>query len=166
MREALQTLQHRSIDPLDAVEDVLLACEYEYERRDGEIVIDGGNGECAIGLFFAWEAELETLQVTGVIDMSLIAAERPALYELLAVANERLWMGHFALWGDEGLPMFRHSLYMGGGLRLNHDHVLNVIETAFAECERFAPAFRFLAERSGTARQAVDAALLYTMGEA
>ena len=39
------------------------------------------------------------------------------MHELLALINEKMWLGHFGMWEDEGLPMFRHALLLQLRLR-------------------------------------------------
>mgnify|MGYP003694190889 CR=1 FL=1 len=36
------------------------------------------------------------------------------IHGLLALINEKMWLGHFDLWTDEGLPMFRHAIPLRG----------------------------------------------------
>ena len=39
------------------------------------------------------------------------------MYQLIAQINEQLWIGHFDLWTNEGLVMFRHALLLNGRWR-------------------------------------------------
>src|ERR1051325_8910878 len=47
-----------------------------------------------------------------------------------------MWCGHFDLWSEEALPMFRHVLLLRGG-RPTSGQVEDLIEIAITECERF-----------------------------
>ncbi len=38
------------------------------------------------------------------------------MYRLIAQINEQLWLGHFDLWTQEGLVMFRHALLLNGAV--------------------------------------------------
>ena len=34
-------------------------------------------------------------------------------YELLALVNEQLWLGHFDVWSNGGVLLYRHGLMLG-----------------------------------------------------
>jgi len=86
--------------------------------------------------------------------------------ELLMLANETLWLGHFTIWIDEGLPMFRHALPLRGAKVPTIGQIQDMVETALYECERFYPAFQFVIWGGRSAKEAMAAALLETVGEA
>jgi hypothetical protein len=86
------------------------------------------------------------------------------IYELLAKLNERLWMGHFAIWVEEGIPMYRHTVRLPN--RLDIDLVSELMELAMQECERYYPAFQFVIWGGRTAEDAIASSLLDTVGEA
>jgi hypothetical protein len=98
--------------------------------------------------------------------MRVPESRRAAIAELLAIANEKLWIGHFALWAEEGLPMFRYSLLLGSDLNLGIDRLESLIDVAISECERFYPAFQYVTWGGKAPTEAVEAAMLDTVGEA
>ena len=87
------------------------------------------------------------------------------IYPLLAQLNERLWLGHFDLWTEESVPLFRHTLLVRGG-PLTPEHVEEVVDIAVSECERAYPAFQFVIWGGKTADEAITAAMFETVGEA
>ena len=92
--------------------------------------------------------------------------KRDSIFQLLAMANEKLWLGHFEIWPDEGLPVFRHaSLFREGSLASVH-LIEDLVEIAVSECERFYPAFQFVIWGGKEPADAMMAALLETEGEA
>ncbi len=54
------------------------------------------------------------MHFTCTFDLKVPEKRRAALYELLARANERLWIGHFGMDPDDGMPLFRHSVLLRG----------------------------------------------------
>ena len=88
------------------------------------------------------------------------------VYELLALINDRMWLGHFCLWADESLPMYRHAMPLRGAGGLAREQVEDVLEVAVSECERFYPAFQHLVWGGKGAAEAIAAAMVETVGEA
>ena len=86
--------------------------------------------------------------------------------ELLSLINEKLWLGHFGLWQDEGLPMFRHALPLRGLSGPSTELIEDLLDTALVECERFYPAFQYVIWGGKSPLDAIAAALVDTVGEA
>ena len=68
--------------------------------------------------------------ISCALDMRVPENRRTAVAELLAVANEKLWIGHLSLWAEEGLPMFRYSLLLGPELSLSAERLESLIDVA------------------------------------
>lgn len=152
--------------PIDVVEHFASVKEWVFDRRsDEEVAIEAPGSWCDYGLFFAWSEELRALHFSCAFDMRVPAKARGQIYELLAHLNERLWIGHFALWMDEGVPMFRHTVQVPDRAA-SRQTVEELIDIAVGECERFYPAFQFVIWGGKSAREAIQAAMLDVMGEA
>ena len=91
---------------------------------------------------------------------------RAEIYELLALVNDSMWLGHFGIWESEGLPMFRHALPLRGAPFLAPEQVEDLLDVTISECERFYPAFQFLVWGGKNPSDALDAAIIETVGEA
>ena len=61
------------------------------------------------------------------------------MYELLALANEKLWLGHFGLEQDDGMPVFRHAVLLRGAPGASAESLEDMVDIALTECERFFP---------------------------
>lgn len=154
-------------NPLDVVEATLSHYEWPMDRAtDSEMTVQLPGQWCTYSLFVNWSEAAQAVQFTCAFDMRVVAERQAEVYELLARANETLWLGHFTLWGEDGLPMFRHSLPLKGMGEPSMDQVRDVVETALYECERFFPAFQYVIWGGRTAKEAVSAALIETAGEA
>jgi hypothetical protein len=82
------------------------------------------------------------------------------------MVNEQLWVGHFDLWTQDGLVMFRHALVLAGGVEATSMQCQALLSSALESCEGYFPAFQFVVWAGKTARTALDAAMFETSGEA
>lgn len=166
MRHAAALKERQAANPLDMVEEIVVANDWAFDRRgDDEIAIDVPGAWGTYTLFFAWSERLGALHFSATIDLRIAARRRQAVCELLAEVNERMWLGHFALWGEESLPMFRHSVLTRDG-GPGHDHIEDLVRVAITECDRFYPAFQYVVWGGKAAGEAMAAAMLDTVGEA
>jgi hypothetical protein len=65
------------------------------------------------------------------------------MYRLIAQINEQLWLGHFDLWTQEGLVMFRHALLLNGAVA-TPGQCEAMLRAALEACERYYQAFQFV----------------------
>ncbi len=152
---------------LDIVEDFLTAQEWAFERfGDEEVtaVVPGAWGE--IHLRYLWREEAGLLQIAAVFDARVPNAKRSKIHETLALINERLWLGHFEIWSEEGALMFRHAVLLTDNDIHTAALTEAVTQAAIKECERFYPVFQFVLWADKSPEEAVEAAMLETMGEA
>jgi len=80
--------------------------------------------------------------------------------------NEQLWIGHFDLWTQDGMVMFRHALVLAGGVEATSQQCQAMLSSALEGCEGYFPAFQFVVWAGKPAREALDAAMFETSGEA
>ena len=154
-------------NPLDVVESIAEVNEWMFDRRsDQEMAVQAPGTWCDYSLFFAWNDDIEAMHFTCAFDMRVPPARRGPLYELLAVVNEKLWLGHFGFWEDKGLPLFRHAVPMRGADGLSLGQMEDLVDNALFECERFYPAFQYVLWGGKSAADAVSAAMVETVGEA
>src|SRR5690606_41496537 len=60
-----------------------------------------------------WRAEDRVLQLLCLPEIRVPEAKRKAGYELLALINEQLWLGHFDIWSSGGVLLYRPGLKIG-----------------------------------------------------
>ena len=96
----------------------------------------------------------------------LSAVPRDEVQRLIAMINEQLWIGHFDLWIKDGIVMYRHALVLAGGVAASGPQCEALLATALDACERYFPAYQFVVWAGKTAREALDAAMFETAGEA
>ena len=162
-----ETISSLRVSPLDVVERMASVNDWAFERAcDDEIniLIKGRWSDYQVS--FTWMDNLEALHMACAFDMKVSDHRRSELQQLIAHMNEQMWIGHFDLWPDDGMVMFRHALLLTGGLEATDQQCKTVLGTALDTCERYYPAFQFVLWAGKTAREAMDAAMFETSGEA
>ena len=99
-------------------------------------------------------------------DIRVSDDKRPQAYELLALVNEQVWLGHFDIWSNGNVLLYRHGALLGDEGLLSLDQAQALVETAIDECDRFYPAFQFVLWGDKSPRAALDSALVDAAGEA
>jgi hypothetical protein len=160
-------VRERATNPLDVLEQIVAANEWAFERRsDGEMAAEAPGKWCDYGLFFSWSPEISAMHFSCAFDMKVPPEGRAKLFELLAMANEKLWIGHFGLESEEGVPVFRHSVLLRGAPSASAESLEDMVDIAITECERFFPAFQFVLWGGKAPGDALQAAMLDCVGEA
>ncbi|MBI2618135.1 YbjN domain-containing protein [Candidatus Kaiserbacteria bacterium] len=154
--------------PLDIVEKLVEIQDWMFERRgDDEIAVQVPGMWCEYSLFFAWHSELEAMHFSCAFDIRVPPDRRACVNELIIlINNEMVWMGHFILWSDDGLPMFRHAMSFRGTKGPTREQVEDIVDTAIRNCEGLFPAFQYVTWSGMTAKEAIAAAMINTEGEA
>jgi hypothetical protein len=167
MSASLHLDRDRSTNPLDILEQIIAANEWAFERRsDGEMAAEAPGKWCDYGLHFSWSHEISAMAFTCAFDMKVPADRREKLYELLALANDRLWIGHFGIEAEDGVPVFRHSVLLRGAPGASAESLEDMVDIAITECERFFPAFQFVLWGGKAPAEALAASMLDCVGEA
>jgi hypothetical protein len=167
MSASLSASYDVAANPLDIMEQIITANEWEFDRRnDSEMAAEAPGNWCDYGLYFNWSHEISVMHFTCAFDLKVPEKQRQALYELLALANEKLWLGHFGLEAEDGMPVFRHAVLLRGAPGASAESLEDMVDIALTECERFFPAFQFVLWGGKTPAQALAAAMLECQGEA
>ena len=166
----MQTSQIRSTrreHPLDVVERLAAANEWAFERDDQDevqVTVTGAWTDYQVA--FSWLPDLETLHIGCAFDLKVPLRRRADTLELIAIANEQLWLGHFDLWTGEGVVMFRHAHLLTGGAHPTTAQCESLMSNALLACERYYQAFQFVVWAGKNAREAINSLMLETRGEA
>lgn len=113
-----------------------------------------------------WRAEDRVLQLLCLPDIRVTDAKKHALYEALALINEQLWVGHFDVWSNGGVVLYRYGLMLGDEGMLGPGQAQTAVEAAIEECDRFYPVFQFILWGDKTPAEALAAAMVDAAGEA
>jgi len=154
-------------NPLDIIERIVDDHNWPFDRQgDQEMAVQVPGKWCDYNLYFSWNEDASAMHFTCAFDMRVPDGRRGQVYELLALINEKMWLGHFGLWTSEGMPMYRHALPLRGAGEPAFEQMEDLVEIALLECERFYPAFQYVIWGGKTATEAIDASMLDTVGEA
>ena len=157
----------QSENPVDMVESLAMHRQWSFDREEeDEISIAVTGSWCDYNIAFTWLPELEALHVACAFDLKVPLARRTESLALISLINEQLWIGHFDIWPQDGVIMFRHSLLLAGGAAVNVTQCESVLTNAVLACERYYQAFQFVIWAGKTGREALDTAMIETKGEA
>jgi hypothetical protein len=154
-------------DPIDLIEKLAQASDLESQRvDDSEVHVCVTGSWRDVSLWFSYRKDVQILQVGVPLELKVPEARRDEVLKLLAMINERLWLGHFDLWGDEQEITYRNGSVLGDGFGLEPRQAETLLKSAFEAFERYYPAFNFVVWGGRSAKDAMAAAILDTVGEA
>ena len=162
-----EEFSERSFNPLDLLEELVMANEWPYERTsEDELVVETSGCWCDYKLFFVWREDLNALYFTSVFESRVIEEKRLAVIELTGLVNEKLWLGHFEVGSEDGLPVYRYTMLARGRNTVSIEQLEDLVDIALMECERFYPALQFVVWAGRTPKDAMASAMMETVGEA
>src|SRR5262249_1738682 len=109
--------ENHYINPVDVVERMAATHDWSFARASEDevtLVVTGKWTDYQVS--FTWMSDLEALHLACAFELKVPQARRNEVIELVAKVNEQLWIGHFDLWFNDGLVMFRHALLLTGGI--------------------------------------------------
>ena len=165
------TVLHLSSDvssdlPIDIVEQFVTGQGWHFRRvEDDEMAAEFRGKWCDYSLHFCWSQELSAFHFTCAFDIKIPVHKESEVSALLSLVNDRLWLGHFLIWQDEGIPMYRYSMPLRGS-GISYEQIEDLMQTALAECEKYYPTFQYVVWGDKKPRDAVEAAISDPIGEA
>lgn len=157
----------RSEHPLDVVERLASIKDWSFDRADtDEMSVSVSGRWTEYHVAFTWIEDVEALHVACAFDLKVPDRRRSEVLQLVSLANEQLWVGHFDLWSAENVVMYRHALLLAGGAEPTHGQCEVLLKAAVDACERYFQAFQFVLWAGKTAREALATVLFETQGEA
>ncbi len=163
----IEIVRQQSNNSLDIVEHLAVGNNWPFERTGEDeiaIVITGKWTNYQVS--FTWMSEIEALHLACAFDMKVPEPRLGEVQQLVALVNEQLWIGHFDVWLQNGVVMFRHALVLAGGAAVSDRQCEAMLASALDACERYYPAFQFVVWAGKSAREAMDSAMFETSGEA
>ncbi|PIW27964.1 MAG: hypothetical protein COW29_10180 [Rhodobacterales bacterium CG15_BIG_FIL_POST_REV_8_21_14_020_59_13] len=166
MELATETTTYDS-DPLDAVEQAVIAEQLPYERDEGgELHLSAPGAWRDHQVWFAWRPDHDAIHICASLELKAPKARFREICELVARLNEKLWYGHFDVWEEDGGVVWRHGIPIPPGETLSPAQAAALISAAREAGERFYPAFQFLVWGGKTVEEAAQSAMFETIGEA
>ncbi len=164
-------LDQLSLEPtersLDVVEQTLLAADWTCERNeDGVIHCAAVTRWGEFGGMFVWRDEPASLHFSLTLDLRAPNARQGVIAELLRRINERLWLGHFDYWSEDGVAVFRQTIPMLDRDAPDPGEIAAVLAAALDAADTFLPAFNFVVWAGKSPAEAMAAVVFETAGEA
>jgi hypothetical protein len=157
----------RGANPVEIVEHMAAAHGWSFARASEDevtLVISGTWADYQVS--FTWMGDIEALHLACAFDFRVPDRRRIDVQQLVTLINEQLWVGHFDLWTADGMVMFRHALVLAGGVEATNQQCEALLQAAIESCERYFPAFQFVVWAGKSGREALDAAMFDTSGQA
>lgn len=153
--------------PVDMLAALFEARGWAYESVSEDEMLGEIQGSWAkYQLRGIWRTEDNVLQLICLPDIRVSDEKLGAAYELIALVNEQMWLGHFAVWSSGGVVLYRHGVLLGDDGLLSIAQAQAMVETAVEECDRFYPAFQFVLWGDKPPKEALENAMVDAMGEA
>lgn len=154
-------------DPLDTLELMARRADADAQRiDDSELHVGVTTAWRDVSLWFAWRADAQVLQLGAPLEMRIRPERESELLRLVAMVNERLWLGHFDMWeGDRGL-VYRHAVILPEGQGVDESQGEILLRAVVDAIDRFYPAFNYVIWGDKTAEQALEASVFETQGNA
>lgn len=164
---SVSELSEDQANPLDSLELLVSENEWPYERIGNDEIVAAISGQwCDFHLRYIWLAEQNILQTVAQLDLRVLEKKRSEIIELIIKINDRIDLGHFGIWDNDNTVLFNHSTVIpdiGADVTTSCDLVTKRI---LEELDRYYPVFQFVTWAGKTAEEAIEAAMLETVGNA
>jgi hypothetical protein len=157
---------HRG-NPLEVVEHIATSHSCPFERTcEDELVIVVRGKWCDYQVSFTWMHDMEALHLACAFELKAPERSNAEIGHLIPMINAQMWGGHFEFWPADRLVVFRHTLVLSGGAQASGRQCEVLLSAALDAGEQYYSAFQFVAWASAGAREALEAAMFETAGEA
>ena len=135
--------ENHLLNPIDIVEDVIYQKKWNFSRAaDHELVAEISSNWCLYRLYFNWSENISAMSFTVTFDLCFPKSKIHSAYQLLALINEKLWIGHFDITSKNGIPAFRHTVLSLSDIDLLHKKLEDLVDIGIYECEKYYPSFQ------------------------
>mgnify|MGYP001820930922 FL=1 len=153
-------------NPVDMVEQIATIRDWAFERSTtDELTLSVAGSWCDYHISLNWREDLEALHLACAFDFRATNARLPEVYRLMANINEQLWLGHFDLWRQDGMLLYRNGLLLAGA-KTHVGQCEGLLTAALEACERYYQSFQFVLWAGKSADAALAATMLETQGTA
>ena len=161
------SLENFDQNPIDVVEEVIYSKKWTFSRADDyELVAEIASKWCQYRFYFTWSEQIRAISLTVTFDLKFPHAKIKDAQELLALINEKLWIGHFDITSKNGIPAYRHTVLSFPEDEVLHHQLENLVDIAIYECEKFYPAFQLVLFEDSDPGKALAISTFDTIGVA
>ena len=155
------------LNPIDIVEEVVHGKKWNFSRSDDhELVADIASKWCQYRLYFTWSEQIRAISFTVTFDIRFPQSKYRSAHELLALINEKLWIGHFDITKKNGIPAYRHTVLSLPENEMLQHQLEDLIDIAIYECEKYSPAFQLVLFDDSLPSRALSVSTFHTIGSA
>ena len=155
------------LNPIDVVEDVIHSKKWTFSRADDyELVAEIASEWCQYRLYFTWSEQIKAISFTITFDLKFPQNKFVEAQELLALINEKLWIGHFDITSKNGIPAYRHTVLSFPDNEMLHNQLEDLVDIAIYECEKYYPAFQLVLFEDVDPQKAINVSTFETIGQA
>ena len=156
-----------TLHPVDIIEHIAAINDWNFERQDAdEISISVRGSWSDYHVSFNWMEDLESLHIASAFDLKVPEARRGEVKALIALVNEQLWIGHFDMWANDGVILFRNSHLLTGGAEVSPQQCEALLRSATESCDLYYQAFQFVVWAGKESREALVSTMFQTEGQA
>lgn len=153
-------------NPVDMVEHIATIHAWAFERSaPDELTLTVSGSWCDYHISLNWRDDLEALHLACAFDFKVPTRRLSEIYRLMALINEQLWLGHFDLWREDGLLLYRHGLLLAGA-DTHAGQCEALLKAALEACERYYQSFQYVFWAGKSPEDALAAIMLDTQGQA
>ena len=163
---SVESAFQRNSNPVDLVEHLATIHDWAFERSaEDEITLSVAGSWCDYHVSLNWRDDLESLHMACAFDLKTTDPRLNEVYRLIASINEQLWLGHFDIWRQEGMLLFRHSLMLNA-TEPTAAQCEALLHAALSTCERYYQSFQFVIWAGKSAPDALATTMFETEGQA
>ena len=167
MRASRHESERDDAAPVEMLAALFEARGWEFEYvSDDEILGEVQGSWATYQMRGVWRAEDRVLQLLCLPDIRVANDKKTTFFELLALINEQVWLGHFDIWSNGSVLLYRHGMMLGDDGLLSLTQAQTAVEVALDECDRFYPAFQFVLWGDKSPSDALASAMVDAAGEA
>ncbi len=156
----------RATNPVDMAETIASVHNWPFERStDDELTLNVEGSLTDYHVSLNWRDDLEALHLACAFEMKVPEARISEVYRLIALVNEQLWIGHFDIWPQDGLLLFRHGLMLNQA-ELTVEQCEALIASGLEASESYYEAFQYVVWAGKSAREALTSTMFQTAGQA
>jgi hypothetical protein len=160
-------IENFTLNPIDVVEDVIHSKKWTFSRADDhELVAEITSAWCQYRLYFTWSEQIKAISFTITFDLKFPQNKSSEAQELLALINEKLWIGHFDITSKNGIPAYRHTVLSIPENEMLHHQLEDLVDIGIYECEKYYPAFQLVLFEDTNPIKALDISTFETIGQA
>ena len=154
-------------NPIDFVEEIIHSQKWSFTRAaNDELVAEITSIWSNYRLYFSWSEQIKAINFTVTFNLKFPCSDLNIVHELLALLNERMWLGHFDITSKNGIPAFRHTLLVPQKDEFLYNQLEELVDIAIYECEKYYPAFHLILFEESKPKDALNLCINDPIGEA